>query len=121
MRPCAAAARHSVGSISDSMSATAAAQPSPAHPFHDPSRGRRLVKIGAWLVGIALVVAVLQLLGVDVGGWLSDLWDQIKEVPPGYIVGALILQSGQTLFAGLSYYGILRAAYPGEGQVSGRS
>ena len=45
-----------------------------------------------------------------------------RRVPPGYIVAALILQSGQTLFAGLSYYGILRAAYPGEGQVySGRS
>ena len=73
-------------------------------------------------MGIALVVVVLQLLGVDVSGWLSDLWDQIKDVPPGYIVAALILQSGQTLFAGLSYYGILRAAYPGEGQVrSGRS
>ena len=97
--------------------ATAAAQPSPAHPFHDPSRGRRLVKVVAWLVVIALVVVVLQLLGVDVSGWLSDLWDQIKDVPAGYIVAALILQSGQTLFAGLSYYGILRAAYPGEGQV----
>ena len=37
---------------------------------------------------------------------------------PGDMQGpALILQSGQTLFAGLSYYGILRAAYPGEGQV----
>ena len=97
--------------------ATATAQPSPAHPFHDPSRRRRLVKIGAWVAGIALVVVVLQLLGVDVSGWLSDLWDQIKDVPAGYIVAALILQSGQTLFAGLSYYGILRAAYPGEGQV----
>jgi uncharacterized membrane protein YbhN (UPF0104 family) len=29
-------------------------------------------------------------------------------------VGALVFQTGQTLFAGLSYYGILRAAYPGQ-------
>ena len=65
-------------------------------------------------MGIALVVVVLQLLGVDVTGWLSDLWDQIKAVPAGYIVAGLIFQTGQTFFAGLSYYGILRAAYPGQ-------
>jgi uncharacterized membrane protein YbhN (UPF0104 family) len=83
-------------------------------PFGDPSRRRRLTKIIAWLVGIAVAVALLQLLGVDVTGWLSDLWDQIKEVPVGYIVAGLTFQTGQTFFAGLSYYGILNAAYPGE-------
>ncbi len=45
--------------------------------------------------------------------WLRDLWDQIKDVPVGYIVAALFFQTGQTVLAGLSYYGILRAAYPG--------
>ena len=44
----------------------------------------------------------------------TQLWDQIEEIPPGYIVAALIFQTGQTFFAGLSYYGILSAAYPGE-------
>ena len=44
----------------------------------------------------------------------SQLWDQIEAIPPGYIVAALIFQTGQTFFAGLSYYGILSAAYPGE-------
>jgi uncharacterized membrane protein YbhN (UPF0104 family) len=86
-------------------------------PFRDPSRRRRLVKIAGWLVGTALLVLVLQLLGVDVRGWLSDLWDQIRDVPAGYIVAALAFQSAQTFFAGLSYYGILRAAYPGEVQL----
>ena len=92
----------------------AVAAPSPAHPFNDPSRRRRLVKVGGWLVGIALLVIVLNLLGIDVIGWLSDLWDQIKAVPPGYIAAGLTFQSAQTFFAGLSYYGILRAAYPGQ-------
>ena len=91
-----------------------AAHPSAVVPFHDPSRRSRLVKVGGWLVGIVLVVFVLGLLGIDVVGWLQDLWDQIKDVPPGYIVAALIFQSGQTLLAGLSYYGILRFAYPGQ-------
>ena len=84
------------------------------HPFHDPSRPRRLVKIAGWLVGIALAVVVLNLFGVDVVGWLSDLWDEIRSVPTGYMVGGIVFQTGQTLFAGLSYYGILRAAYPGQ-------
>jgi uncharacterized membrane protein YbhN (UPF0104 family) len=77
-------------------------------------RVRRLLKVGAWLVGIALFVFVLQLLGVDVRGWLSSVWDQIKAVPVGYIIAALFFQTGQTIFAGLSYYGILKFAYPDE-------
>jgi uncharacterized membrane protein YbhN (UPF0104 family) len=84
------------------------------HPFGDPSRRRRLRKIATWLVGIAVTVLVLDLVGIDVSGWLSDLWDQIKDVPARYIVAALAFQSAQTFFAGLSYYGILRAAYPGQ-------
>ena len=83
-------------------------------PFGDPSRKARLMKIGAWLVGIVLVLVVLRLLGIDVIGWLSDLWDQIKAIPVGYIIAGLFFQTGQTLLAGLSYYGILRAAYPGQ-------
>src|SRR5918993_2297580 len=86
-------------------------------PFHDRSRKRRLVKVLSWLLGMALAVIVLNLLGIDVRGWLSELWDQIRAIPVGYIVAALVFQSAQTLLAGLSYYGILRAAYPGEVEV----
>jgi len=90
-----------------------AAHPSAVVPFHDPSRRSRLVKVGGWLVGIVLVVVLLNVLGIDVVGWLSDLWDEIKDIPVGYLIAAFTLQTGQTVFAGLSYYGILRAAYPG--------
>ncbi len=79
-----------------------------------PPRRRRVTKIVLWLVALALFWLIVQLLGVDVRSWLTQLWDQIKEIPPGYVVAALIFQSGQTFFAGLSYYGILSAAYPGE-------
>jgi uncharacterized membrane protein YbhN (UPF0104 family) len=78
------------------------------------SRWRRLRKVFEWLFGIALLVVVLQLLGVDVLGWLDSLWDQIKDIPPGYIVAACTVQLGQTFFAALSYYGILKYAYPAE-------
>jgi uncharacterized membrane protein YbhN (UPF0104 family) len=87
-------------------------------PFQDPSRKRRLVKVAVWLAGIAIVVVVLDLAGVDVTGWLSDLWKQIRAVPAGYTIAALAFQTGQTVFCGLSYYGILGAAYPGEVSVA---
>jgi uncharacterized membrane protein YbhN (UPF0104 family) len=89
-------------------------QPSPVLPFQDPSRRSRLVKVAAWLLGTLVVVVLLDLVGLDVIGWLEDLWDQIKAVPAGYIVAALTFQSAQTVLAGLSYYGILSAAYPGQ-------
>jgi uncharacterized membrane protein YbhN (UPF0104 family) len=92
--------------------------PAAVLPFDDPSRKRRLVKVVAWLVGIALVVVLLNLAGIDIVGWLQDLWDQIKDVPPGYIVSALLFQTGQTVFAGVSYYGILSVAYPGEVELA---
>src|SRR4051812_11147552 len=85
-------------------------------PFHDHSRRRRLIKVGGWLVGILLAVLVLDLLGIDVRGWLSDLWQQIKDVPAKYIIAGLAFQTFQTVLAGLSYYGILSAAYPGQVQ-----
>ena len=93
---------------------TVSAEPSAALPFNDPSRRSRLIKIALWLVGIALAIVLLNLLGVDVIGWLRDLWDQIKAVPVGYIVAGLIFQTGQTVLAGVSYYGILKAAYGDE-------
>ena len=102
--------------MTEAASTTAAVPPksSAVLPFHDSSRKRRLVKVVSWLLGIALALIVLNLLGIDVRGWLSELWDQIRAIPVGYIVAALVFQSAQTLLAGLSYYGILRAAYPGQ-------
>jgi uncharacterized membrane protein YbhN (UPF0104 family) len=72
------------------------------------------VRVAAWLIGLAVLIAILQLLGVDVRGWLEDLWDQIRAIPTGYLVAGLALETGQTVLTGLSYYGILAAAFPGE-------
>jgi uncharacterized membrane protein YbhN (UPF0104 family) len=82
-------------------------------PLHN-ERLHRLGKIAAWIAGVAIVVVALQLLGFDITGWLHSLWKQIRAVPAKYVVAALIFQTGQTVLTGLSYYGILRAAYPGE-------
>lgn len=81
-------------------------------PLRDPHRHRRLIKVLGWIVGIALLLVVLHLLGVDVGGWLSDMWDEVTAVPFGYLIAGIALQVAQTTFNGLAYYGILRYAYP---------
>jgi uncharacterized membrane protein YbhN (UPF0104 family) len=85
-----------------------------ALPVDEPSRGQRLRKVGTWLLGVAVGVVLLDLLGVDVIGWLGDVWDVITGVPGRYVVSGLAFQTGQTALAGLSYYGILRAAYGDE-------
>lgn len=82
-----------------------------------PPWNRRIRKIATWLVALALFWFLLQLLGVSVSDWLRELWRQVEAIwrhNPGYLVGALIFQSGQTFFTGLSYYGILKAAYRDE-------
>ena len=57
----------------------------------------------------------MNLLGVDVWGWLTHLWDQLKDVPIGYLIAGVLLQVAQTTFNGVAYYGILRYAYPEAG------
>jgi uncharacterized membrane protein YbhN (UPF0104 family) len=82
------------------------------------SRTRRLMKVGAAIVATVVVVAFLDLIGVDVTGWLEDLWDQISALKAKTIIGGVAVQTMATTLAGVSYYGILRAAYPGEVQIA---
>ena len=81
-------------------------------PLGDPSRVRRLLKVLAWLAGIALVVALLGLFGVDVAGWFESLWDALTGIGFGYLVAGWLLQTLQTTLTALAWYFILRAAYP---------
>jgi len=78
-----------------------------------PSKRRRVVKIVSWLVGLVVLLAVLRLAGVDVWGWLSELWDTVTEISLFYIVLGCIFQAAQTTLTALGWYGILRYAYPG--------
>ena len=98
---------------------TALTAPTPHHrwwlPFGDRSRPRRLAKVLAWLVGIALVLAVLDLLGVDVRGWFSDLWDALGEIGLGYLLAGWTLQTLQTTLTAFGWYSILRVAFPDGG------
>jgi uncharacterized membrane protein YbhN (UPF0104 family) len=81
-------------------------------PFGDPSRSRRLLKVVAWLVGVVLLVVVLNLLGVDVRGWLSSVWDALTEISLGYLLAGWTVQAVQTTLTSLAWYFILRAGFP---------
>jgi uncharacterized membrane protein YbhN (UPF0104 family) len=68
------------------------------------------------LVGAATLVVIgafANLLGWNIRDWLSDLWDTITGISAGYVVGGVVLKTVQTTAAALSWYGILRFAYPG--------
>src|SRR5262245_27677832 len=72
----------------------------------------RLVRIGIWVIGIAALIAVLDLLGVPVGDWIRQLFKKIREVPAWAVVAGIILQSLQTTLASVAWLTILRAAFP---------
>jgi uncharacterized membrane protein YbhN (UPF0104 family) len=81
-------------------------------PFDDPSRRRRIVKVVAWLIGVAVVVLVLNLLGVDVRGWLDSVWDALTDISFWYLLAGWAFQTVQTTLTALAWYFILRAGFP---------
>ncbi len=84
----------------------------PAAPV-EPSRRRRVIKIVSWILGLLVLLVILHLAGVDVWGWLTELWDTVTEISLGYVVLGCIFQGLQTSLTALGWYGILRYAYPG--------
>jgi uncharacterized membrane protein YbhN (UPF0104 family) len=72
----------------------------------------RLGRIAVWVGGIALLIFVLDLLGIPVSDWISDLLKKIREVPAWAVVAGVLLQSAQTTLAAAAWLTILRAAYP---------
>src|SRR6476469_7131025 len=77
-----------------------------------PSKRRRVVKIVSGVVGPVVLLALLHLAGIDVWGWLTNLWDTVTEISLFYIVLGCIFQAAQTTLTALGWYGILRYAYP---------
>lgn len=88
------------------------AAPGTVAPPAGPTRAHRLARVFGWLLAIALGVVVLDLLGVDVRGWLSELWDALTAIDPAYIVAGVTLQTIQTTLTALGWLYILRAGYP---------
>jgi uncharacterized membrane protein YbhN (UPF0104 family) len=74
--------------------------------------GRRLARIAAWVGGVALLIFVLDLLGVPAGDWIRELLRKVGEVPLWAILAGIALETAQTSLAALAWFGILRAALP---------
>ena len=66
----------------------------------------------AWVGGIALALVMLELLGVPVFDWIRQLFKEIRTVPAGAVVGGVVLETLQTVFAAIAWLTILRAAFP---------
>jgi uncharacterized membrane protein YbhN (UPF0104 family) len=67
------------------------------------------------LQGAAIVVvigAAANLLGWDITGWFSDLWDTITDISAAYVAGGVILKTVQTTLTAYAWYSILFVAYP---------
>lgn len=73
---------------------------------------RRLARIALWLGAVALLLGLLELLGVPAFDWIGDLLDKVGEVPAWAVVAGILLETAQTSLAALAWYGILRAALP---------
>jgi uncharacterized membrane protein YbhN (UPF0104 family) len=66
------------------------------------------------LVGALIVVvigAAANLLGWNIRGWFSDLWDTISSISLGYLIAAVALKTLQTSLTAFGWYSILRFAY----------
>jgi uncharacterized membrane protein YbhN (UPF0104 family) len=77
---------------------------------------KRRVHVKRLLVGALVIVvigAAARLLGWDIKGWFSDLWDTITEISAASLVAAIALKSVQTTLTAFGWYSILRFAYPG--------
>ena len=75
----------------------------------------RVARIFGWLAAIALVLFVLDLLGVPVADWIRQLFKEVRTVPPAAIAGGIVLETLQTVFAAVAWLTILRAAFPEAG------
>jgi uncharacterized membrane protein YbhN (UPF0104 family) len=83
-----------------------------ASEISSSGRLERFARIGGWLAGIAVVLVALDLLGVPVSDWIHKLFQDLRAIPTGAIVGGVLLATLQTVFAALSWLTILRAAFP---------
>src|SRR3954468_17714879 len=87
------------------VSQTAAAAPAPSGHVHV----RRLL---IWALVIVVIAAAADLLGWDIRGWFSNLWDTITEISAAYLVAGIALKTVQTTLTAFAWFAILRYAYP---------
>ncbi|HSC74252.1 MAG TPA: lysylphosphatidylglycerol synthase transmembrane domain-containing protein [Gaiellaceae bacterium] len=78
------------------------------------TESKRRIRWKRLLVGalvIAVIAAFANLVGWNIRGWFSDLWDTISTISIGYLIAAVTLKTVQTSLTALGWYAILRFAY----------
>jgi uncharacterized membrane protein YbhN (UPF0104 family) len=86
------------------------AAPAPAVGTGKQFRWKRIV-VGALV--IVVIGSAASLLGWDIKGWFSDLWDTITEISVGYLIAGVALKTLQTTATAFAWYSILKFAFPG--------
>src|SRR3954447_11789436 len=72
----------------------------------------RLTRIAIWAAGIAVLILILDLLGVPVGDWIRELVKKVREVTAWAVITGILLQSIQTSLAAVAWLTTLGAACP---------
>jgi uncharacterized membrane protein YbhN (UPF0104 family) len=70
-----------------------------------------------WALGVLTVLvmgAAAHLLGWDIRGWLSDVWDTLTTISVQDVVGACAMYVVGTTATAFAWYSILRFAYPSQ-------
>jgi uncharacterized membrane protein YbhN (UPF0104 family) len=79
----------------------------------EPKRGFRYKRLLVGAVVIVVIGAFANLVGWNLRGWFSDLWDTMSEISIGYLIAGVALKTVQTSLTALGWYFILRFAYGG--------
>ena len=86
-----------------------------APSLDEPTATRRRFAWKRWLFAALVLlvgVALADLLGWNIRGWLEELWDTLTTISLEYIVAACLLLSVQTLATAYAWYSILVYGYP---------
>jgi len=87
-----------------------AAPTAPAESKKRPAWERLLI----FALLILVIGAAAELLGWNIRGWFSDLWDTLNDISIQYIIAGVALKTVQTALTAFGWYSILKFAYPGE-------
>ena len=93
------------------MTSSAAAEGSPSGATS--KRRPRWLRLLIWGLGIVAAGAFADLLGWNIHGWFSSLWNTMTGISAGYLVAGVALITVQTVATAYAWYSILRFAFPG--------